>query len=92
MYLYGDHPFRHMGKISSNEGIFGSRRMAALAQNETSDMMAKDRAELNAPFAKRHNDFLVNLRSPLDRIASWFVYEHTENHGVGTYKAKHPIL
>ena len=30
------------------------------------------------------NDYLVNLRSPLDRIASWFTYEHTENHDAGT--------
>ena len=26
--------------------------------------------------------FLINLRSPLKRIASWFTYEHTENHNV----------
>ena len=31
------------------------------------------------------NDFLVNMRSPVDRIASWFVYEHAENHEYGTY-------
>ena len=31
------------------------------------------------------NDFLVNMRSPVDRIASWFVYEHTENHEYGMY-------
>lgn len=26
------------------------------------------------------NDYLVNLKSPVDRIASWFTYEHSENH------------
>lgn len=31
------------------------------------------------------NDFLLNLRSPVDRIASWFVYEHAENHEYGAY-------
>ena len=32
----------------------------------------------------RGNDYLINLRNPLDRIASWFVYEHSENHDSGT--------
>ena len=26
--------------------------------------------------------FLVNVRNPLDRMASWFIYEHSENHNV----------
>ena len=31
-------------------------------------------------------DYLMNVRSPLDRIASWFVYEHTENHESSTFQ------
>lgn len=33
---------------------------------------------LNSP--DNNQSFLINLRSPLKRIASWFTYEHTENH------------
>ncbi|CAB9510118.1 expressed unknown protein [Seminavis robusta] len=68
MYMHGDHPFSGMDPTKSDRNPFGSRRLLEGSKQPV--------------LPKRHNDFLVNLRSPLDRIASWFTYEHIENHGI----------
>jgi hypothetical protein len=60
-----------------------------IGDNGTDAVEEDEETALTKLFEQRHNDFLVNLRSPLDRIASWFIYEHTENHGIGTYVARY---
>lgn len=96
MYMQGDRPFRSVNRTDF-EGMFGSRRYLSDHHHEEErhhDEEYKERkhkrdasSRITDPFPsketyhRRSNDYLVNLRSPLDRIASWFVYEHTENHG-----------
>lgn len=94
MYMQGNHPFAETVKHDW-DGIFGSRRRLSDKHNEESPHSVLEGHELttrehkaeskhkkkNKKYYRRPNDFLVNLRSPLDRIASWFIYEHAENHG-----------
>jgi len=56
-------------------------RGASVEPASTQDESSQHRTQEPYP----GNDYLLNLRSPIDRIASWFVYEHAENHEVGTY-------
>lgn len=101
MYLQGDHPFR--GSLNSTfKGTFGSRHLSDHHHSSSSrereesrgrrkeSSSSKPRKSKKPKQHRRPNDYLVNVRSPLDRIASWFVYEHTENHG--SSKWKHCVL
>lgn len=85
-YLQGDNPFQGMRLDESTAYNFGSR-LRKLSQHHSNNdnherhgekSMRKDKEE-----RRKGNDYLINMRSPVDRIASWFVYEHTENHESG---------